>query len=424
MKRTPKFKILHLKPFIMKRKILNLAFSVSLSVGCLTQINAQDAQIKFFGQPEFEYRSLSEQGIPTDWAPGLVTPSASNPAGMGLNTTTRDTSNTNFNTGKLVLFVTAQLNDRISVLSENSMYANTTATGTTLNFEIERLLLRYYLKDYFSVRVGKMFVPMGYWNNQYNLGLVLQPTIRRPLVIRNSSDGGVLQIKDVGFQLEGDEITKLRLFYRALISNGTGFNGTNDKKVNSVAFTGQVGIEPIDGLKLLVSGNTSQIYKGQQNLNGVTLEDGRQTLINASIAFMNPEKKVEFIGEYYQTTTNFDSLENSHSHGYFGYAGYKVTNKFIPYLMYSYSQGGTKNNSDMYFIGVHGILVNVTELVLGVRYKISSNFVMKLEYVNSATKYTYQKDKFTIPAAFFVNDSDKTGFEKYSSVRAQFAFVF
>lgn len=407
------FKLLHLNPFIMKKKLLNLAFGVSLSVGCLTQMNAQDAQIKFFGQPEFIYKNRSEKLSPTDWDPFTGVP----------NETVRDTSNTNFNTGKMVLFVTAQLNDRISVLSENSM---STGNGK-FDFEIERLLLRYYLKDYFSVRVGKMFTPMGYWNNQYNLGLVLQPTIQRPLVIRNSSDGGVLQIKDVGFQFEGDEITKLRFFYRGLVSNGIGFTGANDKGVNSVALTGQMGIEPIDGLRLLVSASTAELYKGTVNVNGITPQNGRQSILNASVAFMSPEKKVEFIGEYYHSKSTLDSIGDNFSQGFFTYAGYKVTNKIVPYAMYSYSQAGTKTQADLYYIPAKGVLANQVDLVLGVRYKINSNFVLKLEYENSTVNYTYKNGSFAampVFGPFSLYDGDKKGFLKTNSVRMQFAFAF
>lgn len=426
----------------MKKSLCKLAVGISLTVGSSYIVSAQDTQIKFFGQPEFVYNSESKKGAPSAWSANPVFdpsspkydatafPSANTPPTL-FDEQVHDTTNSNFNTGKFVMFITSQLSEKISVLSENSAGI----VNGQAQFEIERLLLRYYVKDYFSVRVGKMFNPLGYWNNQYNLGLVLQPTIQRPLVIRNSSDGGVLQIKDVGGQVEGDNITKLRLSYRLMVSNGIGFNGGNDKRTTGVAFTGAVGIEPIDGLKLLVSGRTAELYKGMPILTGTTPENGRQISTNFAVAYMNPEKKPEFIAEFYHSKNQLDNIGDRFSAGYFAYAGYKVTNKAIPYLQYSYSQAGTKNQADNYYVGRDGLLVNVKEIIVGFRYKISSNLVWKIEYAFSRDNYTYQNGIFQtmpiIPANSlfpgypgFNYGSDKTGYVNNQSLRMQFAFAF
>lgn len=403
----------------MKRVFTNLSLGLGLIFLGLSQANAQDTQIKFFGQPEFGFKTTTKQGTPDAWQPD-----PSNLTGVSLNDTKYDTSATNFNTGKLVLFVTSQLSDRISVLSENSAGY----TDGTFQFEIERLMLRYYFKDYASLRVGKMFVPIGYWNNQYNLGLVLQPTIQRPLVIRNSTDGGVLQIKDVGFQVEGNNITKYNFSYRLMASNGIGYMGVGDKGNNSIAFTGAVGVEPVSGLKFIVSGRSARIYAGMPTLNGPTPDNGTQFLGNVSLVYMNAEKKPEFIAEYYGCNTKMDSIGTSKSNGYFVYAGYKVTDKIVPYAMYSYAQAGTNSDADLYYNGnTKGLLVNVTEITLGIRYKISSNFVYKIEYANNVSDYTYVNGEFAampIIPGMFDYGSNKTGFVKNNSIRMQFAFSF
>jgi opacity protein-like surface antigen len=399
----------------MKKLLLTLSVGVTATFGFLSNANAQETQIRFFGQPEIGYNKNTEILTPNDWDFTTGAP----------NYKKRDTSNTNFNTGKLVLFVTSQLSDRISVLSENSAgYNNSTKS---FEFEIERLLLRFYYKDYLSVRVGKMFSPLGYWNNQYNLGLVLQPTIQRPLVIRNSTDGGVIQIKDVGVQIEGDNMTKLKVFYRAMVSNGIGYIGNNEKGNMGVALTGQVGFEPVEGLKVLVSGRTAELHKGTTTLTGVTPANGQQSSLNAAIAYMNPEKKPEFIAEYYDSKNSLDSIGDRFSHGYFVYGGYKITSKVTPYAMYSYSQAGTKTQGDNYYVGVDGMLVNVQSIMAGIRYKVSSNLVLKLEYQYSSTNYTYQDGAFpTMPkfGPISLYGGDQKGYEFNNSVRMQFAFAF
>lgn len=396
-----------------------------ISVACVSpQASAQDTQIKFFGQPEFVGGNTSKQG---GFGAGKQAPSAANPFGLGFDDSKVDTNSTNFNTGKFVMFVTSQLSERVSVLSENSASYN----NGQFQFEIERLLLRYYVKDYFSVRVGKMFNPIGYWNNQYNLGLILQPTIQRPLVIRNSSDGGVLQIKDVGAQIEGDNITKLRFSYRFFASNGLSFNGNNDKSNTSTAFTASAGIEPLDGLKFILSARTAELYKGKPNLTGVTPTNGRQIMTNVALAYMNPEKKPEFIAELYQVKNQLDDIGDRFSYGYFAYAGYKVTPKAVPYISYSYAQAGTTSSADPYFVR-EGILVNQSDFLVGFRYKISSNLVWKIEFSNSKLDYTYKNNQFQIlgptppfyPNGYMLTDGDKKSYTITNSIRMQFAFAF
>jgi hypothetical protein len=232
----------------------------------------QETKIRFFGQPEVTNSKITK----TSEMEGV------NEFGQYLKKDTTVTK-TNFNTGNFVLFVTSQLNERISILSEVSF--NNSKDKST--FEVQRLMMRYFIKDYFSFRIGKMFTPIGYWNNQFTLGLVLQPTIQRPMAIRPVSDGGVLQYRDAGIQFEGENITNSRFFYKVLVANGVGYHGSNDKGDNHVAATVQVGAEPVDGLKVLASGMFDRIEKGKSNPNGsiASLPDnGNLQLLVASVA--------------------------------------------------------------------------------------------------------------------------------------------
>ena len=190
----------------MKKLFFLLISACALSL----TVNAQDTKIRFFGQPEFGNTKTTQ----TNNFEGV------SPMGQYI---TKDTtfSKTNFNTGIFALFVTSQVSDRISVLSEVS-FSN---SGKATSFEVQRLMARYYFQDYLSVRVGKMFTPIGYWNNQFTLGLVLQPTINRPAALKTVSDGGVLQYKDTGVQIEGENITSARLSYKLLVGNGVGYYG-------------------------------------------------------------------------------------------------------------------------------------------------------------------------------------------------------
>ena len=334
---------------------------------------------------------------------------------------TKDTtysSKTNFNTGNYVLFVTSQLNDRISVLSELSFNNK----GNTFTYEVQRLMLRYYISDYFSIRAGKMFTPVGYWNNQFTLGLVLQPTIQRPMAIRPVSEGGVLQYRDAGIQFEGENITKARIFYKVLLGNGIGYYGSNDKNDNHIAVTSQLGFEPVDGLKVLASGMFDRIEKGKPNPNGSISslpDNGNLQLITFSAAYMNSEKKPEFIAEYLNQKSKFDNIGNRSSSSYYVYAGYKINNKITPYALYNNTKAGANTTEgDPYF---SPIPVKINLVTVGVRYKFNSNFIAKLEYENNTEKFYYQD---IVIEGIGKTDDGFTNTISSNRLRFQLAFVF
>lgn len=368
--------------------------------------SAQNTSIRFFGQPEISNVNTTQ----TNNFAGV------SPTGQYIK---KDTtlSKTNFNTGTFALFVTSQLSDRFSVLSEVS-FSN---SGNKTSFEVQRLMVRYNLHEYFSIRAGKMFVPLGYWNNQFTLGLILQPTIQRPVALRTVSDGGVLQYKDTGIQFEGENITSARFSYKVLVGNGIGYYGSNDKTDHHVAVTAQVAAEPAEGLKIIASGQFDRVQKGKANPNGTIAslpDDGNLALLVGSVAYMNPEKKPEFIAEFVHQTTKFDNIGKRTSYSGYFYGGYKVTNKLTPYFLYNYTQAGASNTqADPYFAPLP---VNINTLSIGARYKFNSNFVVKLEYENSLTKTIYQD----ITAGGLTLDKGFTNSSKSNSLRAQLAFVF
>lgn len=386
---------------------------VAAALMCSATVSmAQDTKIRFFGQPEIINTKTKETNRMMGVDPGT---------GQFITKDTTFDSKTNFNTGNYVLFVTSQLSERISVLSEVSFSNRIDAvTGkNTSSFEVQRLALKYYIEDYFSIRVGKMFTPVGYWNNQFTLGLVLQPTIQRPLAIRPVSEGGVLQYRDAGIQFEGENITKARLFYKVLVANGVGYHGSNDKIDNHVAVTAQVGVEPVDGLKILGSGMFDRIQQGKPNPNGsiASLPDnGRLQLITLSAAYMNAEKKPEFIAEFLSQKSKFDNIEDASSYTYYVYGGYKVTNKITPYALYNYTQAGNGTTTgDPYF---SPLPLKINLLTVGVRYKFNSNFIAKAEYEMNNEKYYYADSMTPGPNDGFTNSS------KSNRVRLQLAFAF
>ncbi len=393
---------------------------VAAALMCGTTVSmAQDTKIRFFGQPEVGFSNRTDKNRITSFV---------DPAN-GFKATVADStfdSKTNFNTGNYVLFVTSQISERISVLSEVS-FKN---TGNTFNFELQRLALKYYIQDYFSVRVGKMFTPIGYWNNQFTLGLVLQPTIQRPYAIRPVSEGGQTQFRDTGIQFEGENITNARFFYKVLVANGVGYHGSNDKWDNHVAVTTQIGAEPIEGLKVIASGMFDRIEQGKSNPNGYVAslpDNGRVQLLTVAAAYMNAEKKPEFIAEFTRQNSKFDNIQDASSYSYYVYGGYKVTDKITPYVLYNYSQAGkSETEADLYFSPVP---VKINTLTIGARYKFNANFIAKVEYEHHVENQYYSgafldgiAQANGVPFAPGNNDIENSS--KRGGVRLQFAFAF
>jgi hypothetical protein len=60
--------------------------------------------------------------------------------------------------------------------------------------EIERLYFGYDFHKFFTLRVGRVHSPLGYFTREWHHGVYLMPTIRRPLIIEFEEYGGPLPI--------------------------------------------------------------------------------------------------------------------------------------------------------------------------------------------------------------------------------------
>ena len=164
-----------------------------------------------------------------------------------------------------------------------------------------------------------------------------------------------------------------------------------------------------------------RIEKGKPNPNGTIAslpDNGNLQLFVASIAYMNPSKKGEFIAELLTQKSRFNTLGTYNSHSYYVYGGYKITGKITPYALYNYTQAGQNlTTGDPYF---SPIPAKIDLLTLGVRYKFNANFICKLEYEFSNTRLYYQD----ITAGGLKLDNGFANAARNNSVRMQFAFVF
>jgi hypothetical protein len=113
-----------------------------------------------------------------------------------------DGSHSQFGLGEYDSYITGTLDERISYLSEVTFkYSG----GWTL--AIERVWARYYVREYFSISVGKFHTALGHWNRAYHHGALLFSSIDKP-VTRT-----IFPIHTTGLLLSGREITAARIYY-------------------------------------------------------------------------------------------------------------------------------------------------------------------------------------------------------------------
>lgn len=126
-----------------------------------------------------------------------------------------------FRLGDLDLFLSSQLSEKVSFLSEVLIEFEDQGGNIV---DVERLLLKYEYADWLNGSAGRGHTPIGYWNTHYHHGSWLQTTVERPLLFEFEDEGGILPLHFVGLELSGrSSDTDFGLVdYAALVSNGRG----------------------------------------------------------------------------------------------------------------------------------------------------------------------------------------------------------
>lgn len=331
-----------------------LCLLVLASLFTLDSIGQPTTSIRFYAHPGFDFYSNSSQ----------------------------NSSSPYFRSGPLVTYVTSQLSDKVSVAGELNMHYMA-VTGAEI--ELERMYIKYDWKSHLHITVGRMYSPIGFWNTNYNFGLVLQPNISRPRILNPTHDGGFIQTRDTGLQLGGDNIGKSGFFYRVFFANGIGKNGgiqgTPYKLGTQLSYTAQLGVEPAEGLRFSVSGVINHLPNGSNTQYGVPVpEEMENRLVAASLSHMNIDKKLELIGEFYANTHSYQTLGDKTLTGGILYIGYKTSPKVVPYIFAEYLNFAT---GDKYYPSTNPYTdqpyTTTAEYNFGIRYQFNSSIVLKTE---------------------------------------------
>jgi hypothetical protein len=237
---------------------------------------------------------------------------------------------------------------------------------TNFSVSVERIVLKYNIIGNHNILLGKHHTPVNYWNDTYHHGRVFFPTISRPLLFSSE----LFPLHTTGISIQGLNLGPLKFGYDIMIGNGLGSTDVLDNDRNkSVTIAGH--IRPLTTLRIGVSYYHDVISKGAELHNGQVLGwELTESLVTGSVASFG--KKLEFLVESMAGVTHTDSTGTRKSISSYVYAGYKATEKIIPYFRYDNLRfqegelGFLKNNTSSYLAGI--------------RYQINYLAVLKLEY--------------------------------------------
>jgi hypothetical protein len=280
----------------------------------------------------------------------------------------RNTGRTSaFGLGQFDLYITSAVTDRLSFLGETVFEYDDAASEFVV--DVERVIAQYALSDHFRIEAGKVHTPLGYWNNAYHHGLVMQPTIDRPQVVQFEDDGGPLPIHTVGVQLSGRDLTAGHLGFDVLLGNPLGNRPTSDGRNQAASLTAALHAQLTPSLRVGVSGYQDRVAAGTRTLRGDSLAAPMtQTIGGAFLAYFSD--RAETVIEGYEIA-NRSAGRTTSSPNWFAYAGLRVGDKVVPYVVH---EDVRLAETDPYFT-----TDRFRREIAGVRYEQAAGAVLKLE---------------------------------------------
>lgn len=288
-----------------------------------------------------------------------------------------------FGFGEQDLFITSELNDHLSFLGE-TVFKYDPNSSTEFSVSIERIVIKYNYKGNHSVLVGKHHTPINYWNDTYHHGRVFFPTVERPLLFA----ANILPLHTTGVSLQGLNLGSLKFGYEVMIGNGLGSNQiTDNDKRKSIAIA--VNIKPIEHLQIGMSYYNDVISEGAEVHGMVIDEKIKQQLLSGSVAYFG--KKYEFLTESTFAFNKAASTGSVPANASYMYGGYKVSEKWIPYLRFDILNF---QSDEIYYDNE-----DRKSFVLGLRFEINYLAVVKLEYQYEDREILGEVDKLTAQIA-------------------------
>lgn len=294
---------------------------------------------------------------------------------VGFIASSDDENSNTFTLGSVDFFVTSDVSDKVSFLTEIVFEFETDENEAV--FDLERVTLTYSLSDAFKIRMGRMHTPLGYWNQAYHHGAWFQTTVFRPVVYLFEDDGGILPIHSVGVELFGVKaFESLELEYHLGVLDGRGkapdevqiVRDNNDSKAVNVLLS--VAPRFMEELRAGVHLYLDRIPPDPDDpARAETLEE---RIIGGHVIYIHDP--VELLSELFEIRHDDRSSDQKfNTAGYYLQAGYRI-NKLTPY--YRFDSLNTEAG-DPFFASQTS---DVRKHTFGLRWDLFTWNAFKLEY--------------------------------------------
>jgi hypothetical protein len=290
------------------------------------------------------------------------------------------TENGSFALGPIDLYVSELLTDRIELLSEMALEDG--------GVDIERLQIGYIFNDALKIRAGRFHNALGYWNQTYHHGALMQTSIDRPFFLKFEDEGGLLPVHTVGLWAAGrHRIGPGVVGYDLMVGNGPRIdldpvtligdldpnNGSDDNKNKVLAFRLQASPLRLP-LTVMVFGNIGKVngYAGSV----VPLLDVDQSILGAALAYDNERNGLEFLSEIYwvKDKDKLTGLGSNTNTLYYLQAGYTFMERLTPYVRY---EQALIEESDPYMTALAA--ADTRRALAGIRFDLAMVSALKIE---------------------------------------------
>ncbi len=240
-----------------------------------------------------------------------------------------------FRAGEFDLFITSQLAEKLSFISEVVFSTDQT---NAFGVDLERFQLTYKPSRYFEISGGRFHTAIGYYNTAFHHGNWFSTATGRPLMYMFEDSGGPLPVHEVGVTTTGFVPSgKLNLHWIAEVGNGSAEVGSplygdgvenfaSDRNRKDVNFAAYIRPEWLDGLQIGGSFLTGDLIpaNGSPTVNQ-DITSAYAVLIDSRVEFMN-----EFVLMHHQVTGGGPTFNSPMAYTQFAYH----IKKYRPYFRF------------------------------------------------------------------------------------------
>jgi len=263
--------------------------------------------------------------------------------------------------------------------------------GEGFVLDLERMYVKRSINDNVKIGIGRMHSPLGYWNNTFHHGVIMQDTASRPSFLDfEDGEAAILPTHVIGVTVEGQAGA---LGYEVSMANSTfldttvagpeiGIGNISDYSDDKTIFARLTyGIADVNlGLSLM---NNSIVEAASA---GGTLAQGEE-LIAQSVTGLDVRyqyDQLSVLAEYYMMTNDSQAgVGDAASHdatAYYVQASYQVNDQFRPTVRYESLEADVATDAYFTILGRSEYTANVVAL----RYDLDDSNAVTFEYKASS----------------------------------------